>query len=54
MGKRIQYQMTRGQFKSILKTKKKGDNKEPYSYVMEYINNSFGLMGLVTKIALKG
>lgn len=47
-GRELSYTMTKGEFKEIC-----GDNFNPQK-VIDYINNTYGLLGTVTELHLEG
>ena len=50
----IEYQMEREMFNAIIKDRKGADKKiNPHKYVIDMINNEYGLLGTVSKIILK-
>lgn len=52
-GQELEYTMSRTLFNEI--AGKRGDKKiNPYQYVIEYINDAFGLLGTVTSLILEG
>lgn len=47
----IEYQMTKQMFNSLLETRKEEEKKlNPYSFVINVINDTFGLHGTVKRI----
>lgn len=51
--KAIDYQITKKQFDGILSTRKDDEaKKNPYQYVMNIINESYGLHGTVTHLVI--
>lgn len=51
--KAIDYQITKKQFDNILSTRKDSEaKKNPYQYVMDIINENYGLRGTVTHLAI--
>lgn len=49
----LEYQMPKQMFEAILKTRNNKNSKmNPYVYVMNVINESFGLRGTVTKLSI--
>lgn len=49
----IDYQMTKRMFDGILATRTEDEKRmNPYSYVMNFINESYGLRGTVTHISI--
>ena len=52
-GREIEYIMGKEQFDAIANTRG-NKNINPYIYVIEYINETFGLLGTVTEIRIEG
>ena len=51
--KAIDYQITKKQFDNILSTRKDSEaKKNPYQYVMDIINENYGLRGTVAHLAI--
>lgn len=51
--KAIDYQMSKKQFDGILSTRRDSEaKKNPYQYVMDIINESYGLRGTVTHLVI--
>lgn len=51
--KAIDYQMSKKQFDGILSTRRDNEaKKNPYQYVMDIINESYGLRGTVTHLVI--
>lgn len=51
--KTIDYQMDKKQFDGILSTRRDNEmKKNPYQYVMDIINESYGLRGTVTHLVI--
>lgn len=49
--KPLEYQMSHRMFKTILSKRREVEKKmDPYKYVMNVVNNEFGLKGTVNKI----
>ena len=52
--KTIEYQMEKEMFNAIIRDRKGADKKiNPHKYVIDMINNEYGLLGTVSKIILK-
>lgn len=51
-GREIEYVMDKEQFDSIANTRG-NKNINPYVYVIEYINETFGLLGTVTALSVE-
>lgn len=51
--KAIDYQMSKKQFDGILSTRRDNEaKKNPYQYIMDIINESYGLRGTVTHLVI--
>lgn len=49
--KNIEYQMTKKMYNAILGLRKENEmNENPYTFVMNYINNEFGLRGTIKQL----
>lgn len=49
----IDYRMSKQMFNAILATRKGNETKlNPYTYVMNYVNDTFGIRGTVKHISL--
>lgn len=49
----IEYSISKGMFDEIANTRG-NKNTNPYVYVIEYINDTFGLLGTVTALLVEG
>ena len=50
----FEYQMDKKMFDTIVKARKGEDKKKnPFKYVVDYINQSFGIKGNCSKVILK-
>ena len=52
-GEKIRYQLSKQSFDNILATGKNGKKKaDAYQYVMDFINEQYGLKGTVTQLSV--
>ena len=53
--RKFEYQMDRAMFNDLI-SNRKGENKKknPHKYVIDVINEQFGILGVCTKVIIKG
>lgn len=51
-GKEIEYVMPRDEFEAIA-NKRERSNVDPWRFVLDYINDTFGLLGTVTALSVE-